>query len=215
VSGFGLISTANDATPFSTFTISADAFKIVDTSTATDTPYSPFKVYTTTRTVDGVTVPKGVYIEDVHITNALIETLDAGSVNFGTLDDARLPGLVREASGTYTATINDAGSISFSANLVSLTGVTVGNKVLITMTATVSYGSVTCYVSPVVIGAPDPFATSVGLSAGSSATGTVSVTGSGTATATTVSAGLTIIPAGSATTNRDYNINVSILEFIK
>lgn len=89
VSGFGLISTANNATPFSTFTITADAFKIVDTSGAA-TPAAPFEVYTTSRTVDGVTVPAGVYMENANITSAQIKTLDADVITTGTLNADRL-----------------------------------------------------------------------------------------------------------------------------
>ena len=80
VSGFGLISTANNATPTSTFTVTADAFKIVDTSGAA-TPTSPFEVYTTSRIVDGVTVPAGVYMENANITAANIKTLDVDVIN--------------------------------------------------------------------------------------------------------------------------------------
>ena len=89
VSGFGLISTANNATPTSTFTVTADAFKIVDTSGAA-TPAAPFEVYTTSRTVDGVTVPAGVYMENANITSAQIKTLDADVITTGTLNADRL-----------------------------------------------------------------------------------------------------------------------------
>jgi uncharacterized coiled-coil protein SlyX len=109
VSGFGLISTANDATPYSTFTITADAFKIVDTSSGTATPYSPFKVYTSSRTVDGVTVPAGVYIEDAFITSAEIKTLDVDVINLdGVTLDTSNGELIVKSGGIDTTQI--AGS---------------------------------------------------------------------------------------------------------
>jgi hypothetical protein len=100
VSGFGLISTANNATPTSTFTVTADAFKIVDTSGAA-TPAAPFSVYTSSRTVDGVTVPAGVYMENANITSAQIKTLDADVITAGTVSADRLSvdGVTIDTSG--------------------------------------------------------------------------------------------------------------------
>lgn len=89
VSGFGLVSTANNATPTSTFTVTADAFKIVDTSGAA-TPAAPFSVYTSSRVVDGETVPAGVYMDNAFITSAQIKTLDADTITAGTIDADRL-----------------------------------------------------------------------------------------------------------------------------
>mgnify|MGYP005990867973 FL=1 len=89
VSGFGLISTANNATPTSVFTVTADAFKIVDTSGAA-TPTAPFEVYTSSRTVDGVSVPAGVYMDNAFITSASIKTLDADVITAGTINADRL-----------------------------------------------------------------------------------------------------------------------------
>lgn len=112
VSGFGLVSEANDVAiagdgisgeplpTTSTFTIAADAFKIVDTS-GEATPTSPFAVYTTSRTVDGVTVPAGVYMENAFITSAEIKTLDADVIKVGTLDADRIniDGVTLDTSG--------------------------------------------------------------------------------------------------------------------
>lgn len=100
VSGFGLISTANNATPTSTFTVAADAFKIVDTS-GSATPAAPFEVYTSSRTVDGVTVPAGVYMENANITSAQIKTLNADVIAAGTINADRLSvdGVTLDTSG--------------------------------------------------------------------------------------------------------------------
>jgi|13_taG_2_1085334.scaffolds.fasta_scaffold16151_3 hypothetical protein len=105
VSGFGLISTANNATPTSTFTVTADAFKIVDTSGAA-TPASPFEVYTSARVVDGVTVPAGVYMENANITAANIKTLDVDVINLdGVTLDTSGGNLVVKNGGVNTTQI--------------------------------------------------------------------------------------------------------------
>ena len=107
VSGFGLISTANNATPTSTFTVTADAFKIVDTSGAA-TPASPFEVYTSARVVDGVTVPAGVYMENANITAANIKTLDVDVINLdGVTLDTSGGQLIVKPLGIDTAQLAD------------------------------------------------------------------------------------------------------------
>lgn len=100
VSGFGLISTANNATPTSTFTVTADAFKIVNTS-GSSAPASPFTVYTSSRIVDGVTVPAGVYMENANITSAQIKTLNADVITAGTIsaDRINVDGVTIDTSG--------------------------------------------------------------------------------------------------------------------
>ena len=145
--------------------------------------------------------------------NAVIRgTLNASDISAGTLNVDRLPGLVRESSGSFTNTINDSGSFTRS---VSLTGCTTGDTVLFSITISVLYGSVICYVSPTISGATDPFASNVGLTASSSAAGTVTLVGSSTATGSTVTASVFVLPAGSGTTNRTYTTNISVLEFVK
>lgn len=119
VSGFGLVSEANNVaiagdgisgSPLpttSTFTIAADAFKIVDTSGAA-TPTSPFEVYTTSRTVDGVTVPAGVYMENANITAANIKTLDVDVINLdGVTLDTSGGQLIVKSQGIDTAQLKD------------------------------------------------------------------------------------------------------------
>lgn len=119
VSGFGLISTANNATPTSVFTVTADAFKIVDTS-GSATPTSPFEVYTTSRTVDGVTVPAGVYMENANITAANIKTLDVDVINLDgvTLDTSGGQLIVKDL-GISTGKITDNAVSTISRQEVS------------------------------------------------------------------------------------------------
>jgi hypothetical protein len=132
VSGFGLISTANDVAiagdgisgeplpTTSTFTIAADAFKIVDTSGAA-TPTSPFEVYTTSRTVDGVTVPAGVYMENAKITAANIKTLDVDVINLDgvTLDTSGGQLIVKNGGVNTTQIATNAVTKSAYANVAT------------------------------------------------------------------------------------------------
>ena len=103
VSGFGLVSTANNGTVTSNFIVAADRFAIArpfnnsDTNITTD---YPFKVVTASTTINGETVAKGVYIDDafIHsgqitnaqigdavITSAKISDLSAGKITSGTI----------------------------------------------------------------------------------------------------------------------------------
>ena len=148
VSGFGLISTANNATPTSTFTVTADAFKIVDTS-GSATPASPFEVYTSARTVDGVTVPAGVYMENANITAANIKTLDVDVINLdgvtldtsggqlivkdGGVDTVKLASdAVSTQSKTFVSSFTLSGSLQTFGQIVASLNVsgTVGDKFL-------------------------------------------------------------------------------------
>lgn len=143
VSGFGLISTANNAAisgdgisgaaTTSTFTIAADAFKIVDTS-GSATPAAPFEVYTSSRTVDGVTVPAGVYMENANITSAQIKTLSVDLINIDnvTLDTSGGNLIVKSGGIDTTQVAADALSASASAYTSSASVTTSGGNALTT-----------------------------------------------------------------------------------
>jgi hypothetical protein len=130
VSGFGLVSEANNAAiagdgisgaaTTSTFTIAADAFKIVDTSGAA-TPTSPFEVYTSSRTVDGVTVPAGVYMENANITAANIKTLDVDVINLDgvTLDTSGGELVVKNGGVNTTQIATNAVTKGASAQIAT------------------------------------------------------------------------------------------------
>ncbi|CAN7308799.1 DUF1983 domain-containing protein [Cupriavidus necator] len=72
VSGFGLISTANNSTPYSDFIIRADRFAIGSPSGPGITPRIPFIVLTTPTVVNGYSVPAGVYIDAAMIGVAAV-----------------------------------------------------------------------------------------------------------------------------------------------
>lgn len=87
VSGFGLASTVNTATPYSDFIIRADRFSIASPSGPGITPVIPFIVTTTTTTINGVTVSPGVYINGAFIQGGSIQ---GASIAGGTIENAKL-----------------------------------------------------------------------------------------------------------------------------
>lgn len=101
VSGFGLASTTNNATPTSTFAIRSDAFYIASPSGPGVAPTMPFIVRTTSTTIGGVEVPVGVYITDGYIQN-------------GTITNAKIANLAVDSAkiSSLTADKITAGSIS-------------------------------------------------------------------------------------------------------
>lgn len=101
VTGFGLISTANNSTPFSEFIVRADRFAIGSPSGPGIEPKIPFIVTTTYSTLsNGTVVPPGVYIDEAVLGHAVITRANIGlaevdslriagnSVTVGTYDSA-------------------------------------------------------------------------------------------------------------------------------
>ena len=88
ISGFGLISSIRDGLPVSDFIVSDASFKVVNTSGAGN--YTPFAVFPTTRVVDGVTVPAGVYAQELFVTNANIQTLSGDKIIVNTLNGNKI-----------------------------------------------------------------------------------------------------------------------------
>lgn len=82
VTGFGLISTANNSTPFSEFIVRADRFAIASPSGPGIPPAVPFIVTTTT---DGAGNPPGAYIKAAFIGNATIDNAKIGDAAVNTL----------------------------------------------------------------------------------------------------------------------------------
>ena len=102
VAGFGLASTANSAGNItSEFIVNADRFAIMRGGSNTTAATVPFVVQASSTTLNGETVPAGVYmaeafikngaitnakIGDAAIDNAKISNLSASKINTGTLD---------------------------------------------------------------------------------------------------------------------------------
>lgn len=75
VSGYGLISTNNNATPTAEFAVIADRFSIAPVATNPNAvDGSPFFVITAPTTIGGVTVPAGTYMKAAYIHDATITT---------------------------------------------------------------------------------------------------------------------------------------------
>lgn len=96
VSGFGLASTANNATPYSEFAIVADKFSIAPVATShSAADGSPFFHLTAPTSINGVSVPAGTYmkaayIHDATITNAKIAALAVDNAKIASLSAAKL-----------------------------------------------------------------------------------------------------------------------------
>ncbi|MBB6578943.1 hypothetical protein HNP33_003048 [Comamonas odontotermitis] len=82
VSGFGLMSEANNGATVSTFIVRADRFAIGSPNNGTAVP---FVVYTTPRNLNGQIVQPGVYIESAVIADGTITTAKIGLAQVDTL----------------------------------------------------------------------------------------------------------------------------------
>ena len=132
ISGYGLISTANNGTPTSTFDVSADAFRIGATdSSGSAVETVPFAHYANSRTVDGVTMPAGTYIENLFVEGARIKSLNADVVNTGSLDIERLPGLSQLAHITSASQVDLQTNNSETTFQLTTGNLTAGSKLLI------------------------------------------------------------------------------------
>ena len=104
VAGFGLASTATASGNItSEFIVNADRFAIMRGGSNTATATVPFVVQATQTTINGETVPAGVYMADAFIKNGSIEsakigTLNAGKINAGFISAARINANTVDAS---------------------------------------------------------------------------------------------------------------------
>ena len=130
VSGFGLASTANNATATSTFAVRADSFYIASPSGPGITPTMPFIVRTSATTIGGVEVPVGVYITDGYIQNgtitnakiadlavdnAKIAFLSADKIRAGSISVGQYIQSANYVSGSAGWKIDGSGSAEFGA----------------------------------------------------------------------------------------------------
>ncbi|WP_059412661.1 phage tail tip fiber protein [Cupriavidus basilensis] len=100
VSGFGLISTANNGMPFSDFTIRADRFAIGSPTGPGVPVLIPFIVTTTTQVVNGYIVPPGVYIDAAAIA---VASIGEAQIDFASIRQAHI-----QNAAIGTAQIQDA-----------------------------------------------------------------------------------------------------------
>lgn len=116
VSGFGLVSTANNATPTSDFIIRADKFSIASPSGPGITPIVPFIVNTTAQTINGVSVPAGVYMDAAYIKNGTITTAKIGNA---AIDEAKIADLAVSTAKIANAAITNAKINDLSADKIN------------------------------------------------------------------------------------------------
>lgn len=142
VSGYGLMSTANNSTPMSEFIVRADRFAIGSPSGAGISPQIPFVAITTPQTVGGKYLRPGVYIKDGFIGRLQVDRLEIMAlggyfsvVNFingicgGTVHHnsgrAVLPYAAMATASYYPITgwvVTSAGPISFNYILYAFNG---------------------------------------------------------------------------------------------
>lgn len=86
VTGYGLMSQANNGTPVSSFIVRADKFAIGSPSGPGIAPIVPFIVTTTPETLpDGTVIPPGVYMD-----YAMVKRLDGAYINGGLIQAAKI-----------------------------------------------------------------------------------------------------------------------------
>ena len=125
VTGFGFSSSTATGTPESAFIIRADKFAIVNPSNSnqgnTNNPSNnnnrivPFIVQTAQTTINGVTVPRGVYMDTAFIRNGSIENAKIGDA---AIDDAKIANLNADkitAGKINTSRLNIDGATLTSA----------------------------------------------------------------------------------------------------
>lgn len=115
VSGFGLASTENNATPFSDFAIRADRFYVASPTGPGITPLIPFKVVTTPQVIGGTNVPVGVYIDGAYIQGG---SITGSAIINGTIEGTKLINVsadkITGAALESTSYIESAGYIAGS-----------------------------------------------------------------------------------------------------
>ena len=141
ISGYGLASNAVDGSIVSEFIVNADRFAIISPSTTLTNPSGshnasvPFTVQATQTTLNGETVPAGVYMTDAFIKNGSIVSAKIGSlavdkisgtfaelgtVLTGFLDGDKIEANSLDAGRITTDTLNVAGkSITDSIGRIS------------------------------------------------------------------------------------------------
>ncbi len=110
VSGFGLASEANDGVTVSDFAVRADKFYVASPTGPGIEPAVPFIVQTTPTTINGVSVPAGVYIDAAYIYDL---TAAISRMGKAWIDDAKIADL---AANKVTAGFMEVGQFISSAN---------------------------------------------------------------------------------------------------
>lgn len=213
VSGFGLISTANNATPFSQFIFKADQFGFG--APGLDSAY-PFVIQATATTVNGVAVPAGVYIDAAYIKNgsitsakignaaidnAKIANLDAGKITTGELSADRIAANSitgdKIAANTVTANKIDSRGLSIkdaSGNIILAAGTDLDIAYINGLGSLATLNSVTTtYIANAAVGTLQIGGNAVTVPSTVSASGTIGAT---TSSQTVLTTSITMSQAG-------------------
>ncbi|MBT8449405.1 MAG: DUF1983 domain-containing protein [Gammaproteobacteria bacterium] len=140
VAGYGLANTANSAGNItSEFIVNADRFAIMRGGSDTTAATVPFVVQASSTTLNGETVPAGVYMAEAFIKNgaitnakignaaiddAKIANLSAGKITSGTIDTSRLN--IDSSSLTSVNGVLQVGDV----NVSSLTGTSISASIM-------------------------------------------------------------------------------------
>ena len=119
VSGFGLANTLNNATPSSQFVFKADQFAFGAPGLASA---YPFVIQATATTVNGVSVPAGVYIDAAYIKNG---TLTNAKIGNAAIDSAKIAD-----AAIVTAKIADASITSTKIGDAQITTAKIANAAI-------------------------------------------------------------------------------------
>ena len=157
VAGFGLSNTDNDGTPTSAFIVRADKFAIVNPSATGQQSNSPgttadrivpFSVQTAATTVNGETVPAGVYMDTAFIKNGSIESAKIGSLTVDKITGT-MAQFEEAVSGTIstsrlniddaTLTASDDGTLQVGS--LNANKITAGNISATVMSGTTVYAN--------------------------------------------------------------------------
>lgn len=117
ITGYGLISSANNGTPTSEFAIVADKFTIAPVATSPAADGSPFFHLTVATTIEGTLVPAGTYMKSAYLHKASIGTLQ---LKEGAVDTLRIANeaVVESKIGNLAVTNAKIGNFIQSNNYV-------------------------------------------------------------------------------------------------
>ena len=124
ISGFGLISTANTATPFAEFAVVADRFSIAPVATNPNAvDGSPFFVITSPETISGITINPGIYLKSAFIHDA---SIDSAKIADAAIDDAKIFNLDASKITTGSLSADRITTGSLDAKIATLNAAVIG-----------------------------------------------------------------------------------------
>jgi hypothetical protein len=127
VAGFGLASTAINGATVSDLIVRADRFSIANPGGPALGPIVPFSVTTSAQTINGVSVPAGVYIDSTYIKNG---TITNAKVADAAIDNAKIASLSADKINAGTLSADRISSGSLDAKIANLSAAVIGSGTL-------------------------------------------------------------------------------------